>query len=192
MTAVIVAVCVRRTWTELPRGQHSAIDKAAVPGRVAVVHDRGGGRGPGLVGDAVGNRAVHGGVGKAVYAYGDEDAAWWEAELGITIPAGSFGENLRTAGIDLDGLVPGQQLTVGAGGLVLAVSGIRTPCVTFARHMGQPQWVKRFAMRGRAGAYLRIVAEGDVGAGDEIVVGAVPAGPTIGELFAAKYARTGP
>lgn len=189
MPAVIRAVCVRRTWTQLPRGQRSAIDKGAVPGRVAVRHDRGQGLGPGLVGDAVGNRQVHGGAGKAVYAYSEEEATWWEQELGISIPAGSFGENLRTAGIDLDSLVPGQQITVGSGGLVLEVAGIRTPCATFAQHMGQPHWVKRFATRGRTGAYLSIVSEGDVGAGDAILAGAAPEGPTLGELFAAKYPK---
>jgi MOSC domain-containing protein YiiM len=171
----------------LPRGGRSAIDKAAVAGRVDVRLDRGDGEGPGLVGDAVGNRRVHGGPDKAVYAYTDEEAGWWERHLGTTLPAGSFGENLRTTGIDLDALVPGQLVTIGDSGLVLAVAGIRTPCVTFARHMDQPQWVKRVATRGRTGAYFSIVSEGEVGVGDLMTVAPRPAGPTIGELFAAKY-----
>lgn len=47
--------------------------------------------------------AHHGGASKALDAYADEDAAFWAAELGRPIPAGLFGENLRTAGLDVNG-----------------------------------------------------------------------------------------
>ena len=52
----------------------------------------------GLDGDVQVNRRYHGGEGQAVYAYAQEDADWWVAELGRELPPGRFGENLRTTG----------------------------------------------------------------------------------------------
>ncbi|HUR74531.1 MAG TPA: MOSC domain-containing protein, partial [Sporichthya sp.] len=69
----------------------------------------------------------------------------------------------------------------------LEVSSPRTPCGTFFNHMGRSRgWVKRFTADGRPGAYLRVLVEGDVGAGDEIVLLHRPAhGVTIAEVFRA-------
>ena len=57
----------------------SAIGKAPVDGRVRVA-------GEAVDGDQQADRRVHGGPDKAVYAYAAEDAAWWAAELGRTLP----------------------------------------------------------------------------------------------------------
>src|SRR4029078_1049916 len=65
----------------------SAIGKAPVEGRVRV-------EGVNVAVDDQGDRRVHGGRDKAVYAYGSEDAAWWAAELDREIVPGMFGENL--------------------------------------------------------------------------------------------------
>jgi len=59
--------------------------------------------GSGLVGDTVHDLRHHGGDDQAVYAYAREDLDWWERDLGRTLPAGSFGENLTTHGLDLTG-----------------------------------------------------------------------------------------
>src|SRR3954467_13428205 len=47
-----------------------------------------------LDGDDQADRTVHGGPDKAVYAYGAQDTDWWEAQLGVTLGPGAFGENL--------------------------------------------------------------------------------------------------
>ncbi len=84
----------------------TAIDKRPVPGPVEI--------GPlGLAGDDQIDRKHHGGRGKAVYAYADEDAAWWAAELEREIEPGLFGENLRTAGIDVTGAEIGERWAIG-------------------------------------------------------------------------------
>src|SRR5512142_170258 len=89
----------------------TAIDKRPVDGAVEV--------GPlGLDGDRVCDPRHHGGEEQAVYAYADEDAAWWAAEVGWDIPPGLFGENLRTSGIDVCGAEIGEH---GASGAYLAV-----------------------------------------------------------------------
>ncbi|MGN6608800.1 MAG: MOSC domain-containing protein [Jatrophihabitans sp.] len=137
----------------------SAIVKTPVEGRVGV-------RGVNLDGDDQADRSVHGGPDKAVYAYASEDTARWQAELGRDLGAAPFGENLTTAGIDLSAAVIGERWRVGTA--VFEVSQPRTPCFKLAARLGEPGFVKTFARAARPGAYLRIVTEGDVGAGDEI------------------------
>jgi MOSC domain-containing protein YiiM len=160
----------------------TAIDKRGLPGRVDV--------GPlGLAGDDQYDKRSHGGPLQAVYAYASEDAAWWAGELGYEITPGRFGENLTTAGLDVTGAVLGERWRIGEDGLVVKVTAPRIPCATFQGWMDEPQWVKRFTEHGAPGAYLRVVAEGTVGAGDEIeVVHRPDHGVTIGEVFVIRRA----
>ncbi len=160
----VEAVCV--SGTDLPavpgrKPVRTGIDKRPVAGRVAV-HDMG------LEGDVQVNRRHHGGEGQAVYAYAQEDADWWIAELGRELPPGRFGENLRTSGLDLVGAVLGEQWRIGTARF--EVTAWRTPCANFARFWGIPDLVKRFAAHGATGAYLRVLETGDLGAGDAVEV----------------------
>jgi len=154
----------------------TAIDKRPVEKRLRV-------RPLGLHGDVQANRKHHGGASKAVYAYAEEDAAFWAEELGRDIPAGLFGENLRTAGIDVNGAEIGERWAIGDE-LLLEVTCPREPCATFQRRMREPHWVKRFAQEGRPGAYFSVVKSGTVGAGDAIRVVSRPGhGVTIASWF---------
>ncbi|WIB69988.1 MULTISPECIES: MOSC domain-containing protein [unclassified Curtobacterium] len=154
----------------------TAIDKRPVTGSVRV-------RPLGLRADVQANRKYHGGVDQAVYAYADEDAAYFADLLDREVTPGLFGENLRTSGIDVTGAVTGERWRIGET-LVLEVTIPRTPCGTFARRMGIDRWVKRFADEGRPGAYFRVVKSGSVAAGDPIEVTHRPDhGVTIGEIF---------
>jgi MOSC domain-containing protein YiiM len=158
------AVCVSGSdLLSLPdrRPSRSGIDKKPVSGRVAV-HELG------LDGDVQVNRKHHGGEGQAVYAYGQEDADWWAAELDRELPPGRFGENLRTSGVDLTGALLGEQWRIGTA--LFEVTAFRTPCVNFERFWGVPRLVKRFTAHGATGAYLRVLETGDLGAGDAVEV----------------------
>ena len=155
----------------------TGIDKRPAPGRVRA-------EGVGLVGDVICDTRNHGGYDQAVYAYAAEDAAWWAAEVGRELPFGSFGENLSTRDVDCTGAVIGERWQVGSA--VLEVSRPRIPCRTFAGFWDVPDLVKRFTRRGLPGAYLRIVTEGDLGAGDRVeIVHRPDHGVTIGEVFRA-------
>jgi MOSC domain-containing protein YiiM len=146
----------------------------------------------GLAGDLQVNRKHHGGPDKAVYAYAEEDVAHWAAELDRDLPPGSFGENLRTVGLDLTGALVGERWRVGDGGLVLEVTQPRIPCATFQAWLGQPRWVKRFTAHGAPGAYLRVVQEGTVGAEDHVEVVHRPRhGVSIGRCFTRFDAEAG-
>jgi MOSC domain-containing protein YiiM len=137
----------------------SAIVKQPVPGRVRV-------EGVNVAGDRQADLRVHGGPDKAVYAYASEDIAWWAAELGRELPPGAFGENLTTEGVDVSGAVVGEHWRIGS--VELEVSQPRLPCSKLGIRFGDPLMVRRFGEASRPGAYLRIVTEGELGAGDEI------------------------
>ena len=96
-----------------------------------------GGAGSGLAGDTIGDRESHGGDDQAVYAYAREDLDRWERELGRTLTSGSFGENLTTLGVDVNGALIGERWTIGDQ-VVLEVTSPRVPCSTFRGWMGHP------------------------------------------------------
>ena len=139
----------------------TGIFKHAVNGRVAL-------SGVNFHGDDQADRTVHGGPDKAVYAYALEDYDAWRAAEGIATPAGLFGENITVQGLDLSDAVIGQQWRVGSA--VLAIVQPRLPCFKLGIRMGDAQFPKRFMTMARMGAYLRIMQEGDVGAGDDVHV----------------------
>jgi MOSC domain-containing protein YiiM len=172
------AVCVSgRDLPSVPdrKPNRTGIDKLPVAGRVAV-HPLG------LDGDVQVNRRHHGGEGQAVYAYAQEDADFWIAELGRELPPGRFGENLRTAGLDLRNAVLGERWRIGTA--LFEVTAWRTPCANFARFWDIPDLVKRFAAHGATGAYLRVLETGEIGAGDAVEIVFRPDhGITVGTAF---------
>lgn len=127
-----------------------------------------GGLGSGVVGDAIGSREHHGGETQAVYAVAREELHHWSRELGRYLPDGTFGENLTTGGLDVDAAEVGEQWRVGL--TLLEVCGPRVPCATFAAHMGESRWVRRFTEHGRTGAYLAVREAGVIDRGDPIEV----------------------
>jgi MOSC domain-containing protein YiiM len=143
------------------RTVETAIWKHPAEGRVPV-------RGVNLAGDEQADRRVHGGPDKAIYAYAAEDTAWWENELDKALGSGAFGENLSVRGIDLTAALVGERWRVGT--TLLEVRQPRVPCYKLNIRMDDPGFVRRFAQAGRPGAYLGILEEGDVGAGDAIDV----------------------
>lgn len=143
------------------RPAKSGIWKSPVAGRIAA-------RGVNLDGDDQADRKAHGGPDKAVYAYAFEDTQWWEQEIGRPFAYAEFGENLTTEGIEVNDALVGERW--GIGTTVLEVSEPRIPCWRLGVRMNDPLFPRRFAAAMRPGAYLRIVVEGSVGAGDEIQV----------------------
>jgi MOSC domain-containing protein YiiM len=152
----------------------TAIDKRPVR---RVVHV-----GPlGLDGDEQVDRS-HGGPDRAVYVYADEDAEWWSTRLDREIPPGLFGENLRTTDLPVTGARVGEQWQVGAD-VVLEVRSFRRPCENLALRMGLDGFHLEFLRSGRVGAMCRVLAEGEVRAGDPVRRLVRPSHPvTIGRL----------
>ncbi|MDJ0358385.1 MOSC domain-containing protein [Paenarthrobacter sp. PH39-S1] len=180
-TGTLLAVCrVHELRPDVGNGV-TAIDKRPVGVAVKV-------RTLGLYGDVQVDRKHHGGADKALYAYSQQEAEFWAAELGREVPPGMFGENLRTAGIETTRAVIGERWKIGAS-VIAEVTMARTPCATFQRRMREPRWVKRFTDVGLIGTYLRVVTKGAIQAGDEITVISRPAhGITVGKFFSSPTA----
>jgi MOSC domain-containing protein YiiM len=168
-----------REWAEIGR---TAIEKHPVAGSVRA-------RTLGLDGDQVGDTVHHGGVDQAIYAFAREDLDWWAEQLGARLADGMFGENLTTAGIDVNEARVGERWRVGT--VLFEVASVRIPCNDFKGWMGESgldndAWVKRFAAVGRPGPYLRVVEEGTLQAGDALVVEHRPGhGVTVSTMFRA-------
>jgi len=160
----------------------TSIWKHPVGGRVAV-------RGVNVAGDDQTDRRVHGGDRKAVYAYAREDLDWWGERLGRRLSSGTFGENLTTEGLDVSGARVGERWRVGTA--LLEVTQPRLPCFKLELRMDRAGFIDEFIAGGRPGAYLRIVEEGAVGAGDAVQVVSRPDdAPTMGEVMRRKTKRT--
>lgn len=152
----------------------TAIWKSPVDRRVAL-------EGFNFVGDEQADRRAHGGHDKAVYSYALEDEAWWAERLGRAVEVGTFGENLTLAGVDVTGAVIGERWEIGSA--LLEVAQPRIPCWKLGARMNDPDFPPVFAEAGRPGAYLRIIKEGDIGAGDLVRVVDRPAhGVTVGDV----------
>jgi MOSC domain-containing protein YiiM len=151
----------RQLATRRGRPMMSAIHKLPVEGPVRV-------EGVNLAGDDQADRRVHGGPDKAVYAYAREDSDWWAEQLGREVADGMFGENLTTEGVDVSNAVVGERWKIGS--VELEVCQPRLPCSKLGVHFGDLTMVKRFALASRPGAYLRIITEGELQAGDELTV----------------------
>lgn len=161
--AELVAVCVVHAIIPDVGGKQdeTAIDKRPVAGPVDVHR-------LGVSGDTQCDKAHHGREGKAVYAYAQDDADWWAAELERDLPPGRFGENLRTRGLDVTNALLGERWRIGT--TLVEVTCPRTPCLSFQGFWGVPRLMKRFIAYGAPGAYLRVLEEGQLRAGDRIEV----------------------
>ncbi|MEI7778925.1 MAG: MOSC domain-containing protein [Actinomycetes bacterium] len=150
------------------------------------------GLGSGLVGDFIGDRSAHGGDDQAVYAYTREDLDEWESRLGRELASGSFGENLTTVGLDVNGARIGERWRIGAD-LVLEVTGSRVPCATFRGWMDRQGWLREFTLAAIPGAYLRVLAPGEVRTGDAVVVSdRPPNAQTVADEFRAEMGISSP
>ncbi len=182
MIVEAVNVGVPRTLTFGDVDVATAIWKAPVSGRRRVQRLN-------VEGDRQADLRVHGGPDKAVYAYAGESRAWWAEHLGLGgLPLGMFGENLSTSGVEVDEAVVGELWRVGSA--LLQVSQPRVPCYKLGIRFDDPAMPRRFAAAGRPGAYLRVLEEGEIGAGDDVTVDARPAhGVTVGDVARAYHAH---
>ena len=107
---------------------------------------------------------MHGGPERAAYAYALEDYLWWQSRLGKTLPPGKFGENFTLRGVEVSGALIGERWQIGKA--VVQVMSPRIPCFKLGIAMGDQKFLKQFGDALRPGAYLAIVQEGYVAAGD--------------------------
>ena len=140
----------------------------------------------GLAGDAQADLRVHGGPDKAVYAYDEGGYYHFRDALARELPFGQFGENLTVEGM------PETQVRLDdvyrAGTALLQVTQPRSPCFKLGIRMEMPGFLKMFLESGRTGFYLRVLEEGELGAGDAIeLVSRDSSAPTVLEAVRSAY-----
>ena len=138
-------------------------------------------------GDGQGDLAGHGGEHRAVFVYQIESYRYWQRELGRDdFVHGQFGENFTVAGLADDQVRIGDRYQV--GGALFEVTQPRVTCYRVGIRMGNPQIPALLVSHHRPGFYLRVLREGPVQAGDDIVqVASGPEGMTVAEVDALLY-----
>ena len=140
---------------------HTAIWKQPVQGRIAV-------RRLNVEGDGQGDLAGHGGEHRAVMVYQMDAYRYWEARLGRNdFSFGQFGENFTVAGLPDDEVCIGDRYRVGSA--LFEVTQPRVTCYRVGIRMSEPAMAALLVSHHRPGFYFRVLEEGEVGAGDEIV-----------------------
>ena len=142
----------------------------------------------GLEGDEVADTRVHGGLEKAVYAYGAGNYALWAAEHPAharRLVPGAFGENLLIEGLDESNACIGDRWRVGAA--LVEVCQPRQPCATLARWFDDPRMVKAMVRNGRSGWYLRVLEEGAMELGEIRLQNRPPGAWSVAKVLEASY-----
>src|SRR5689334_6276372 len=138
-------------------------------------------------GDGQGDLAGHGGEHRAVFVYQIESYRYWQEELGRDdFSYGQFGENFTVAGLPDDQVCIGDRYRIGEA--VFEVTQPRVTCYRVGMRMGDPRIPALLVSHHRPGFYLRVLREGPVQAGDDIVkIASGPEGMTVAEIDALLY-----
>src|ERR1700757_2871813 len=159
---------------------HTAVWKTPVQGRRVA-------RRLNIDGDGQGDLVGHGGEHRAVVVYQIDSFRYWENQLGRNdFTYGQFGENFTVEGLPDTEACIGDHYRI--GGALFEVAQPRVPCYRVGIRMNEPQMAALLVSHGRPGFYFRVLEEGAIGAGDEIVK--VKEGPervTVTEINALLY-----
>src|SRR5277367_2624359 len=159
---------------------HTAVWKEPVQGRRMV-------RRLNIDGDGQGDLAGHGGEHRAVFVYQIDSYHYWQDQLHRTdFTYGQFGENFSVDGLSDGEVCIGDHYRIGSA--LFEVSQPRVTCYRVGIRMNEPQMAALLVAHGKPGFYFRVLEEGEVEAGDEILqVAAGPERMTVAEVDALLY-----
>ena len=164
---------------------HTGVWKTPVQGRCMV-------RKLNIDGDGQGDLAGHGGEHRAVLVYQLESYRYWQSHLGrAELAYGQFGENFTVDGLSDREVCIGDRYRIGEA--LFEVTQPRVTCFRLGIRMDEPQMAALVVAHGRPGFYLRVLEEGHVEAGDDIVqVAAGAERMTVSEIDALLYTSAHP
>src|ERR1700731_2338106 len=143
------------------RTVHTGIWKDPVRGRCRVGRLN-------LHGDGQGDLAGHGGEQRAVFVYQIESYRHWQERLKRTdLVHGQVGENIPIEGLPDDAVCIGDRYQIGSA--LFEVTQPRVTCYRVGIRMNEPRMPALLVEHHRPGFYFRVLREGEVGAGDDIV-----------------------
>jgi ferredoxin-NADP reductase/MOSC domain-containing protein YiiM len=119
-------------------------------------------------GDAQADLAGHGGEQRAVFVYQMDSYHYWERFLGRNdFTFGQFGENFTVEGLPDEEVCIGDRYRI--GGAEFEVTQPRVTCYRVGIRMNEARMAALLVAHRRPGFYFRVLQEGEVGAGDDIV-----------------------
>ena len=138
-------------------------------------------------GDGQGDRAGHGGEQRAVFVYQIDSYRFWERELGRNdFVYGQFGENFTVEGLGDDEVCIGDRYQIGSA--LFEVTQPRVTCYRVGLRMNDPRIPALLVSRHRPGFYFRVLEEGEVQAGDDIIkLASGPEQMTVADVDALLY-----
>ncbi len=138
-------------------------------------------------GDGQGDLAGHGGEHRAVFVYQVGSYRYWQGQLGRDdFEYGQFGENFTVSGLDDDQVCIGDRYQIGEA--LFEVTQPRVTCYRVGIRMNEPRMPSMLVSHHRPGFYFRVLREGAVQAGDEIIqVAAGPEAMTVAEVDGLLY-----
>src|SRR5437764_6879015 len=159
---------------------HTAVWKTPVQGRRVV-------RRLNIDGDGQGDLVGHGGEHRAVFVYQIDSYRYWQTQLGRSdFSYGQFGENFTVDGLPDGEVCIGDRYRIGSA--VFEVTQPRVTCYRVGIRMNEPQMAALLVAHGRPGFYFRVLEEGDVRAGDDVVrIATGPEAMTVAEINALLY-----
>jgi len=167
------------------RTVHTGIWKNPVGGRCRVGRLN-------LDGDGQGDLAGHGGEQRAVFVYQIESYRHWQERLNRTdFIYGQFGENFTIEGLPDDAVCIGERYRIGSA--LFEITQPRVTCYRVGIRMNEPRMPALLTSSGRPGFYFRVLREGEVSTGDEIVkVGEAKERMTVADINALLYSPNHP
>src|ERR1700704_3242861 len=159
---------------------HTGIWKTPVKGRRMV-------RRLNIDGDGQGDLTGHGGERRAVFVYQVDSYRYWQDQLGRNdFTYGQFGENFTVDGLSDKEVCIGDRYRI--GGALFEVTQPRVTCHRLGIRMNEPEMAALVVKHGRPGFYFRVLEEGGVEAGDEIIrVASGPERMSVSEIDALLY-----
>jgi ferredoxin-NADP reductase/MOSC domain-containing protein YiiM len=141
-------------------------------------------------GDGQGDLGGHGGENRAVFVYQVESYRYWEKQLARSdFTWGQFGENFTVEGLADTEVCIGDRFRIGTA--LFEVTQPRVTCYRVGMRMNEPRMPALLVAHHRPGFYFRVLQEGEVQSGDEIVqVAEDPARLTVADADALLYLNT--
>ncbi len=175
MKIISVNIATKTIFNYNGRQVESGIKKKYVPGSIYLDYEN-------VRGDTISNRKYHGGINKAVYAYGHNHYEFWKTRYDFDINNyGLFGENLTIDYMDERQVKVGNVYEVGEA--VIEATEPRHPCYKLGLVFNNNQIIRDFKESYRCGVYFKVRQKGEVRAGDKLVLLTESNGASIADVF---------
>ncbi|MBI2258714.1 MAG: MOSC domain-containing protein [Flavobacteriia bacterium] len=144
----------------------------------------------GVLGDFVADKVHHGGLDKASYLFGYNHYSYWQKKYPeLAFKYGQFGENITLDSINENDILIGDEYTLGE--VLLQITQPRQPCYKLGIAFNNQKIVNEFRDYFSPGLYIRILKEGKVKKGDQMILSnRLENSPSVLEVYSLLYSKS--